>query len=242
MNWQDRISVNPAVRSGKPCIKGTRITVYDVLEYLAGGMSEDQILGDFRISHAKTFGPPWPSRRHVSGVWRTPWREALFDENVSPKLVGGLASEFPGSAHVRNVGLRGAEDQRIWDRIAPSRLKHSAMFLGVDQKEIGQIGGGKRVGNGRIDIAMIQSLVRKDRVDDIVASLVNDRASPSIQEQYAALAADDRRNQIILDDVMQALEEKRSPIVLTERLSEQDRFAGPAPWRRQLRGTSPFRA
>ena len=47
MNWQERISVNPALRSGKPCIKGTRITVYDVLEYLAGGMSEDQILGDF---------------------------------------------------------------------------------------------------------------------------------------------------------------------------------------------------
>ena len=47
MNWQERISVNPAVRSGKPCVKGTRITVYDVLEYLAGGMSEDQVLGDF---------------------------------------------------------------------------------------------------------------------------------------------------------------------------------------------------
>ena len=47
MNWQERISLNPAVRSGKPCLKGTRITVYDVLEYLAGGMSEDQILTDF---------------------------------------------------------------------------------------------------------------------------------------------------------------------------------------------------
>lgn len=47
MNWQERISVNPAVRSGKPCIKGTRIAVYDVLEYLAGGMTEDQILVDF---------------------------------------------------------------------------------------------------------------------------------------------------------------------------------------------------
>jgi uncharacterized protein (DUF433 family) len=42
-----RISVNPAVRSGKPCITGTRITVYDVLEYLAGGMSENQIPDDF---------------------------------------------------------------------------------------------------------------------------------------------------------------------------------------------------
>ena len=47
MGWQDRISVDPTIRSGKPCIKGTRITVYDVLEYLAGGMTEDQILHDF---------------------------------------------------------------------------------------------------------------------------------------------------------------------------------------------------
>ena len=47
MWWQERISVNPAVRSGKPCIKGTRITLYDVLEYLAGGMTEDEILSDF---------------------------------------------------------------------------------------------------------------------------------------------------------------------------------------------------
>lgn len=47
MSYQDRISIDPAVRSGKPCVKGTRITVYDVLEYLAGGMSEDKILRDF---------------------------------------------------------------------------------------------------------------------------------------------------------------------------------------------------
>jgi uncharacterized protein (DUF433 family) len=47
MDWNDRIVVDPAVRSGKPCIRGTRITVYDVLEYLAGGMSEDAILADF---------------------------------------------------------------------------------------------------------------------------------------------------------------------------------------------------
>jgi uncharacterized protein (DUF433 family) len=47
MNWQERITVDPAVRSGKPCVKGTRITVYDVLEYLAGGMTEAEILADF---------------------------------------------------------------------------------------------------------------------------------------------------------------------------------------------------
>ena len=47
VNWKERISIDPSVRTGKPCVKGTRITVFDVLEYLAGGMSEDQILADF---------------------------------------------------------------------------------------------------------------------------------------------------------------------------------------------------
>jgi uncharacterized protein (DUF433 family) len=47
MNLEDRIVIDPAVRSGKPCIKGTRITVYDVLEYLAGGISEAALLEDF---------------------------------------------------------------------------------------------------------------------------------------------------------------------------------------------------
>jgi len=39
----------------------------------------------------------------------------LFDENVSPKLPPSLAQQYPGSVHVRSVGLRGADDQRIWD-------------------------------------------------------------------------------------------------------------------------------
>jgi predicted nuclease of predicted toxin-antitoxin system len=39
----------------------------------------------------------------------------LFDANVSHKLVSGLASEFPGSAHVRDVGLREADDRQIWE-------------------------------------------------------------------------------------------------------------------------------
>jgi uncharacterized protein (DUF433 family) len=47
MSWGDRISVKASVRSGKPCINGTRITVYDILEYLAGGMTEAEILSDF---------------------------------------------------------------------------------------------------------------------------------------------------------------------------------------------------
>ena len=47
MNLLDRIAVDPAIRFGKPCVRGTRISVGDVLGYLAGGMSEAQILADF---------------------------------------------------------------------------------------------------------------------------------------------------------------------------------------------------
>lgn len=47
MSWHEYITVTPGLRSGKPCIAGTRITVSDVLEYLAGGMTEAQILADF---------------------------------------------------------------------------------------------------------------------------------------------------------------------------------------------------
>ena len=47
MNYRDIITIEPGKRSGKPCIRGLRITVYDVLEYLASGMSEDEILSDF---------------------------------------------------------------------------------------------------------------------------------------------------------------------------------------------------
>jgi superfamily II DNA or RNA helicase len=172
-----------------------------------------------------------------------------------------------------------------------------AMFLGIDEKEVGRIGGGKRKPNGRLDVAMIQSLVRRDEVDDLVAGyghvIVDEchhlpavsfervlaevkaryvlglTATPqrrdghhpiaemqlgpirfrvdaksqaarrpfahelivretgfrlpagggdaSIQEVYGALAADEARNRRIVDDVLAAMEEGRSPIVLTER-------------------------
>ncbi len=47
MDYRKIITIEPGKRSGKPCIRGTRMTVTDVLEYLAGGMSEEEILEDF---------------------------------------------------------------------------------------------------------------------------------------------------------------------------------------------------
>lgn len=47
MDYRERIIIDPDMRGGKPCIRGMRITVYDVLGYLASGMSHEEILADF---------------------------------------------------------------------------------------------------------------------------------------------------------------------------------------------------
>lgn len=184
-------------------------------------------------------------------------------------------------------------------------LAQLAMFLELDAKDIGQIGAGKRKPNGRIDVAMIQSLVHQDAVDDLVANYghvivdechhlpavsfervlahvkaryvvgltatpqrrdghhpitqmqlgpirfaVDPKAQASkrpfehrlvvretgfvangaeadagIQTLYAALAGDEPRNQMILDDVIGALRRGRSPILLTERKDHLEYFS-----------------
>ena len=47
MAYSQLITIEPGTRSGQPCIRGMRITVEDVLEYLAGGMTPDDVLADF---------------------------------------------------------------------------------------------------------------------------------------------------------------------------------------------------
>ncbi|MDX6557953.1 MAG: hypothetical protein QOF72_1002 [Blastocatellia bacterium] len=47
MNYRDYITIDPNKRGGKPCVRGLRITVYEVLEYLASDMTKAQILEDF---------------------------------------------------------------------------------------------------------------------------------------------------------------------------------------------------
>ena len=47
MDYQDYITIDPNKRGGKPCVRGLRITVYELLDYLASDMSEEEILEDF---------------------------------------------------------------------------------------------------------------------------------------------------------------------------------------------------
>jgi superfamily II DNA or RNA helicase len=180
-----------------------------------------------------------------------------------------------------------------------------AMFLGIDEKQIGRIGGGQRKPNGRLDVAMIQSLAHRDKVDDLVGGyghvvvdechhlpaisfervlsevkaryvsgltatpqrrdghhpiaemqlgpvrfrvdaksyaahrpfhhklivrdtefhLSTDSSSVGVQEIYRAIANDEARNTDIINDVISAIQEGRSPILLTERKDHLEYFA-----------------
>lgn len=55
MDYHDIITIEPGKRSGKPCIRRMRITVYDILEYLASGMTEAEILEDFSETHLRRY-------------------------------------------------------------------------------------------------------------------------------------------------------------------------------------------
>jgi uncharacterized protein (DUF433 family) len=52
---EERITIEPGKRSGQPCIRGLRITVWDVLDWLAAGMSEEEILADYPELEAADF-------------------------------------------------------------------------------------------------------------------------------------------------------------------------------------------
>jgi uncharacterized protein (DUF433 family) len=67
MSYQDIITIEPGKRSGKPCIRGMRITVYDILEYLVSGMTESEILEDFSELTSEV-SPQYIGVRSYSGI------------------------------------------------------------------------------------------------------------------------------------------------------------------------------
>ena len=77
MDYRAIITMEPGKRSGNPCIRGLRITVYDILEYLAGGMSHQEILADFpsltedEIMACLAFAADGDNGTLTSGGWST---------------------------------------------------------------------------------------------------------------------------------------------------------------------------
>jgi uncharacterized protein (DUF433 family) len=68
MDYRQRIAIDPLVRGGKPCVRGTRISVADVLDYLGGGMSVAEVLDDFPDLSAEDVQACLPSPPTVSGA------------------------------------------------------------------------------------------------------------------------------------------------------------------------------
>ena len=98
MSHRDRITIEPGKRGGKPCIRGTRITIYDVLEYLASGMSEQEILDDFPdlthddIRACLNFAAD-RERQHAAGYRRNPVQPDEFDVPERDRAWGDEARE-----------------------------------------------------------------------------------------------------------------------------------------------------
>ena len=86
MDCRNIIIIEPAKLRGEPGVRGLRMTVYDALEYLAAGMSVDQLLGDFPTSRRPTSPPA--SLRRGPGTARAGGRRVtlLSGENLSPRL------------------------------------------------------------------------------------------------------------------------------------------------------------
>jgi uncharacterized protein (DUF433 family) len=98
MDHKDRIAIDPNVRFGKVCVRGTRITTGDVLSYLASGMSESEILAD----------SPVLTHEDILAFLLSAAARRLFDDNLSNRLPQRLA---PGP---RSLAKGVPEEARPW--------------------------------------------------------------------------------------------------------------------------------
>jgi len=96
MSWEDRISVDPQVRSGKPCIKGTRITVYDVIDYWKDDWRAAQIAAVFPLPIEDIEAAIDYIERHEAEVMAdyqqilARHRQATYSPEVAAKLAHNL--------------------------------------------------------------------------------------------------------------------------------------------------------
>jgi uncharacterized protein (DUF433 family) len=132
VDYRPIVTIEPRKRGGKPCIRGLRITVYDVLEYLASGMSEAEILADFPdltsddIRACLAFAAD-RERRLLSIPGRL---KLLFDQNLAPRLVARLVDvggQTAGQLDVANwLPAQTSEQSRWLHPIAPTTRRASA--------------------------------------------------------------------------------------------------------------------
>ena len=118
MNYRDYITLEANKRGGKPCVRGLRITVYEVLEYLASEMTEQEILEDFPdLTHEdlKACLAYAADRERRLIISPPPHEAALRCRSIAAT---SLPSGRPFSGcqtHVRDVGLQAADDPSVWE-------------------------------------------------------------------------------------------------------------------------------
>jgi uncharacterized protein (DUF433 family) len=99
MDWSEPITIEPGKRSGKPCIRGTRITVADILSYLAGGETEESLLKAFPSSRARIFAPRLPTLPTASGT-RSCWLQREAAAHVDGNVLGAVPMSPDGNAGI----------------------------------------------------------------------------------------------------------------------------------------------
>ena len=113
--WRSRITIEPGKRGGRPCIRGMHITVYDVLSYLAAGMTVAEILDDFPYLTPEDIQACFAFAAERSGPCGSQSHETAF----RPKLVaevGQPLGRFVSRLQPRAVGwTNGANDDQIWE-------------------------------------------------------------------------------------------------------------------------------
>ena len=115
MNWRDRISVDPNICHGKVCIKGTRVMVTVVLDNLAAGLSETEILKSYPTLQVRRrssrnslrLRPGFRPRRNTSGVGLMRFKT---DENLPSEIAELLAEANHDALRVDQQGLTGIAD------------------------------------------------------------------------------------------------------------------------------------
>jgi uncharacterized protein (DUF433 family)/predicted nuclease of predicted toxin-antitoxin system len=114
----NRITFNPAQCGGRPCIRGMRIRVKDVLDLLAAGVPQAEILEDFPylepadIQACLDYAAAQADHRVLLARWSA--MRFLIDAQMPPALARLLATHGHTAEHVADIGLRNADDSPIW--------------------------------------------------------------------------------------------------------------------------------
>ncbi len=127
MKYTDRITFNPRQCGGRPCIRGMRIRVKDVLDLLAAGVSEKEVLEDFPYLEAEDIRACLEYAAQeldhpVLVAERSGWMQFLVDAQLPPALARWLTEAGHPAKHVEDAGLREAEDAPIWDYALQQRV------------------------------------------------------------------------------------------------------------------------